>query len=440
MADGRAQGPVHQPADARPLGCSRDRGRRRGRDRLRRAQSDRVRRPADPREGQDRRRGRTAGPGAARVAARTPRTALHDHRRRGARRRSRAAARRGQPGAPAGARHPRRPVHDHHQRSLLHAPHRRGQPRSPASLRTVARGPARAVAQLAGLQVDAELLGDQTGEPVPAPHPSRPPRPARDAQTLPARGRRPVADPPARASRAHAPRARRPARQRARGRAARERRGARAARPAVQVRRPARRRAPQQERIAEQIAGRHHEQQDAERAAAIAGATPMPPPRSRSRTAPIPSQPRPQPNPPPCPPPPRTTASRQRSGSVTWSRRPPSRCGCCARRRPSRSRKLYAPRPRRPRRRAISPTHRHGPHGPAGNPPPSAARRAARSPCSSGFWLAPYGRGAGECCVADLDVQRFLAVGVKERLQLRGVLEQARARVRRAGHPAQHAL
>src|SRR5450755_3623559 len=31
-------------------------------------------------------------------------------------------------------------------------------------LRTVARGPARSVAQLAGLQVDGELLGDQTGE------------------------------------------------------------------------------------------------------------------------------------------------------------------------------------------------------------------------------------------------------------------------------------
>ena len=311
-----------------------------------------------------------------------------------------------------------------------------------ASLRSVARGPARPVAQLAGLQVDAELLGDHDRRAIPAPHPSGPPGAARDAQTLPARGRRPVADPPARASRPHAPRTRRPARQRARGRGARERRGARAARTAVQVRRAARRRAPpprtprRADRRAATTTSRTASAQPRSPAS-----TPTPPPRSRSRTAPIPSQPRPRlnPPPPPCPPPSPTTASRQLLASVTWSRRPPSRCGCCAPRRPSRSRKRCAPRPRSTRRRRIAPAHRRGPPGPAGKTALCRAR-AGRSPCPSGFWLAPYGGGAGECCVAELDVQRLVAVGVKERLELRGVLEQAGARVRRAGHAAQDAL
>jgi hypothetical protein len=54
--------------------------------------------------------------------------------------------------------------------------------------------------------------------------------------------------------------------------------------------------------------------------------------------------------------------------------------------------------------------------------------------------LARHGGSAGECCVADLDVQRFVAVGVEERLQLRGVIEQAPARERRARHPGHHPL
>jgi hypothetical protein len=65
-----------------------------------------------------------------------------------------------------------------------------------------------------------------------------------------------------------------------------------------------------------------------------------------------------------------------------------------------------------------------------------------RSPLSvsSHLWSAPHGGGAGERCIADLDVERFLAVGVQERLQLRGVIDQARACVCRAGHRGQHAL
>ena len=309
-----------------------------------------------------------------------------------------------------------------------------------ASLRTVARGPARPVAQLAGLQVDAELLGDQTGEQylhltlhgLPAqPATLKRSQLADAGLSLIRQLEHRVHTLPELAARL----------EHERDEALRESsRRARPARTPVQVRRPARRRAPP---------ARAHRPSRSPTATTSTrtpsaqprspASTPTPPPRSRSRTAPIPSQPRPtQPTPVPAapthhgePPPagerdlePETAESLRllraaQAKPIEEALRSPAAANPPARE-------------SHPRTVAVLPT-----------PPLNHALRRAPSgsvSVSSGFWLAPYGGGAGECCVADLDVQRFLAVGVKERLQLRGVIEQARARVRRAGHPAQHAL
>ena len=142
----------------------------------------------------------------------------------------------------------------------------------PANLRTVARGPARGVAQLAALQVDAELRGDQTGEPylhltlhgLPAqPATLKRSQLADAGLSLIRQLEHRVHTLPELAARL----------EREREDALRESAAAR-----EQLARPfkyagqladARR---EQERIAEQIAGRHHDQQDAEHAAAIADA------------------------------------------------------------------------------------------------------------------------------------------------------------------------
>jgi len=89
--------------------------------------------------------------------------------------------------------------------------------------------------------------------------------------------------------------------------------------------------------------------------------------------------------------------------------------------------------------RAPRPAPRRGPPGPADRPSRQPRRRQARC-VLSGLAGAPDAFGAGERLLAELDVQRLIAVGVNERLQFGGVLEQARARQRRTRHPAQHAL
>ena len=74
-----------------------------------------------------------------------------------------AADRRDPPGAPAGARHPRRAVRDHH-RGRTYPQRTAGAGALARHLQGLGLGPARHVAKLAGLQVDAELRGDHHGE------------------------------------------------------------------------------------------------------------------------------------------------------------------------------------------------------------------------------------------------------------------------------------
>ena len=172
-----------------------------------------------------------------------------------------------------------------------------------ASLRTVARGPARPVAQLAGLQIDAELLGDQTGEQylhltlhgLPAQPATLKRSQLADAglslirqlehrvQTLPELAAR-LDSERADALREAPPRA--------------SSSPARSSTPTSSPTRAASNSGSASRSPSATTSTRTPNAQPRSPAS-----TPMPPPRSRSRTAPIPSQPRPQPNPPPCPPP-----------------------------------------------------------------------------------------------------------------------------------------
>ena len=133
----------------------------------------------------------------------------------------------------------------------------------------------------------------------------------------------------------------------------------------------------QQQRIDEQIADRHHDpgrrarRRDRRRRRhrrLDRARAPRPSPASRAHS---PTQLHPRAR--------RPTDRRERRllASVTWSRRPPSRCGCCAPRRPGRSRKPCAPLPRPTRRRPIRPARRPGPPGPAGKARARPARPVA---------------------------------------------------------------
>ena len=81
-----------------------------------------------------------------------------------------------------------------------------------AHLATIARGPARPVAELAGLQIDAELRRRPRRQVLPSPSPPRPASAARHPGARAAPRRRALADPPARAPRPSPSRARREAR------------------------------------------------------------------------------------------------------------------------------------------------------------------------------------------------------------------------------------
>ena len=134
---------------------------------------------------------------------------------------------------------------------------------------------------------------------------------------------------------------------------------------------------------------------------------------------------------PPAPPPP---LRRRQTQSRASTRRRPSHCGSCVPRRPR-------PSPTRCDRRR-RPAHPRAPRpAPRRGPPGLADKFLTPRRCGlSGLWGAPHALGAGERLLAELDVQRLVVVGVKERLQLGGVLEQARARQRCTRHPVQHAL
>ena len=187
--------------------------------------------------------------------------------------------------------------------------------------------------------------------------------------------RRPVvADPPARASGADPPGARRPARQRARGRAPRERRGARAARPPVQVRRPARRRAPPA--TADRRADQH-------------------PPRA------------------------------DRAARTRHRRRRRIRCS------PPVPRRFRAPRAggRRP------PCPRQGPGLDLPSRPPARGPPAGDRPFRLGRGMPQTVLACSERGLGDLDHDRLLQQLLDERAQLGGVIEQARPRMRHPRNP-----